>query len=60
MVPILTPHELSTKVMIERVEMIRESLAPKKRLGLLPFSFLTLCIGADILVDILIALCRGL
>lgn len=59
MVPILTPHELSTKVMIERVEMIRESLAPKKRLGLLPFSFLTLCIGADILVDILIALCRG-
>lgn len=32
-VPSLTPYELSINVVIDRVEMIRESLAPKKRLG---------------------------
>lgn len=32
-VPSLTPYELSMNVVIDRVEMIRESLAPKKRLG---------------------------
>lgn len=35
--PTLTPYELSTKVMADRVEMIRESIVLKKRLGwLLP------------------------
>lgn len=32
-VPALTPYELSINVVIDRVEMIRESLAPKKRMG---------------------------
>lgn len=32
-VPSLTPYELSIKVVIDRVEMTRESLAPKTRLG---------------------------
>lgn len=32
-VPSLTPYELSINVVIDRVEMIRESLTPKMRLG---------------------------
>lgn len=32
-VPSLTPYELSIKVVIDRAEMTREILAPKKRLG---------------------------
>lgn len=33
LVPYLTPYELSAKFMIERFEIVRETIAPQKRFG---------------------------